>query len=130
MAGVSEDLKEYRADAEPAYVYFLFSGEELIYIGITTGLRVRLNAHRNAEKRVFSRVFYVVAPSMIHAQIIEGHYIRRFKPTQNIRGGGSRGRSRVAELTDGAIASRESRANKKLEKLAHLLDPEILIASQ
>lgn len=100
LADVREPLLEVGCvHTDLVFVYFLLLGDELIYIGQTRNLSNRLNAHRNAEKRVFDRVFYVIAPPD-QADSLEYIYIEKLKPTQNVRLGNSHGRKRRTKAVE------------------------------
>ncbi len=97
-----------------AFVYFLMLGEELVYVGQTVTLASRISDHRR-QGRKFDAVYFLLATSR-DAEDLEGKYIHILKPSGNLRQSSSRGRRVVTgEVSDGTLASRESRRLSKLE---------------
>lgn len=64
-----------------AGVYFLFDGNECIYVGQSQCLRDRAMQHRDGGKRWNSHS-YIEVPAM-HVKTVEAYYIRRIDPPLN-----------------------------------------------
>lgn len=64
-------------------IYFLYNGEEIVYIGKSSNPYARLNRHSNGRIMDFEKiaVLDVMAEEMDH---LERLYIRKFKPKYNL----------------------------------------------
>lgn len=78
---VKSRLAEY--EPVPACVYFLVGGQEVVYVGQSTKLPVRLQQHREAGKS-WERVLYMPLPEAELAAV-ESAWIRALKPPLNKR---------------------------------------------
>lgn len=76
-------LAEYAPDPR-AYVYFLLSAGEIIYVGQTRNLPARIRTHR--LRFVFDRVLYLIEPSPFEARRTEAELIWNLKPRLNVVG--------------------------------------------
>lgn len=64
-------------------IYFLCSGESIVYIGQSVSVAGRIAQHRH-DGKVFDRAF--VLPCLPeHLNLLEGHFIRAIRPTLNGR---------------------------------------------
>ena len=80
------DCEEYPVTESPV-VYFLFDGDELVYIGQTRQfLGARLQEHRG---RVFNRVYFVRVKSGFLDEV-EMFYIKLYQPKYNVVGMGGK----------------------------------------
>lgn len=66
------------------YIYFLFDGEELVYVGQTTNIYQRIGVHM--KKKTFDSFSKIkVDLSQKELDLLETHYILNFKPKYNNR---------------------------------------------
>jgi hypothetical protein len=88
------------ADQTTGHVYVLLSGDEVTYVGQTTGLAQRLNTHRrgtcNEEPKKFDRVF-ALEVLVKDLRAIEAALIRRFNPP-GVGGGAMKDETRDEEI--------------------------------
>lgn len=61
-------------------VYFLFLNDEIVYVGQSTNIHLRVQQHRDKE---FNRVFYQEVPIEMDLLAIEKYYILKFRPRYN-----------------------------------------------
>ncbi len=60
LRDVGPGLTEYSGHTSfPPSIYFLFCGEELVYIGQSVSLSSRISTHRQEGYKAFDRVFYM-----------------------------------------------------------------------
>lgn len=64
-------------------IYFLFSGDEVVYVGITSDLDTRLKAHRKALK-IFNEVRFIRVTGA-HVWLLETCLIDILKPVYNVK---------------------------------------------
>ncbi len=62
-------------------VYFLLRGNDVVYVGKTDSLEVRLRKHVSTRK-IFDR-YYAFQP-ILPAEIVETYYILKFEPPYNV----------------------------------------------
>lgn len=67
------------------FVYYLWLGPDLVYVGKTTNLGQRITAHINSPKR-FDRVTYATLSSEQDMRQLEKDEIRRRQPPYNNSG--------------------------------------------
>lgn len=73
-------------------LYFLFDGDELVYVGQTEDLDARLSVHRKSEKKWNS---YAFLPCFLeNMDSLEARYIIRYSPRYNVGLPGTSGSSR------------------------------------
>lgn len=70
-------------------VYFLFSGNELVYVGQAKYIMQRLNRHgypppQRTHVEWFDHYACIWAP-LIHLNSVESYYIHRFDPPRNVK---------------------------------------------
>jgi len=79
-------IREQATDTIPfkreSTIYYLFNGEELIYIGQTDCVAGRINEH--AKNKIFNRVYTEKPKNTSLVLTIESLYIVRDKPPMNI----------------------------------------------
>lgn len=79
-------VEEIRAAAEIfrriVGVYFLLSGDSIVYVGQTVDFDARLARHRIASRKVFDR-YAIIECAQRDLNVIEQHYIRKFQPLYN-----------------------------------------------
>lgn len=71
-----------RVEAPISAMYWLFNGDEMVYVGVTTELKKRLRAHRSHKD--FDKWSYMpmdINEALQHEDIL----LRTFKPKYNIR---------------------------------------------
>jgi hypothetical protein len=66
-------------------LYFLFSGDCLLYIGMSVDIAARIIAHRRARRIPFDRFAWLALPSLLLRRV-EWDLIRRERPPFNIMG--------------------------------------------
>jgi hypothetical protein len=80
-------IDELRVMAKPLErkcgVYFLFDGDELVYIGQTTDFDTRIAMHSLRKTKAFDRVAFIPAEKIDVGQV-EAGYIARYKPKYNV----------------------------------------------
>ena len=64
-------------------VYFLFDGDEIVYVGSTTQFESRILSHQRSKK-VFDKFAYLDC-SLEQMEFIEYRYINKFNPKYNIK---------------------------------------------
>jgi hypothetical protein len=64
-------------------VYFLFLNEEIVYIGQSTNVYTRIQAHVNQGEKVFNKVFVQIVPEEINLLAVEKHWILKYRPRYN-----------------------------------------------
>jgi hypothetical protein len=71
-------------------VYFLWRGDELLYIGQTKGLQNRIEEHWYAERIPFDAWSCIACPdvgrddmTLLYREELEQAYIRRYRPPYN-----------------------------------------------
>lgn len=64
-------------------VYFLFLNEEIVYIGQSQNVYVRIQNHINEKVKVFNRAFVQFIPLEFDLQEVEKHYILKYRPKYN-----------------------------------------------
>lgn len=103
-------------------VYFLFKGDECIYVGQSTHVHTRVREHRtrkNGGKEFDSYSWIAVAPERLNE--VELHYIETIRPRLNDAGGELiRIRKRVERGTATALDKRRLR---ELLHFCHAADP-------
>lgn len=78
-----------RNKKDPEYkIYFLISGEEIVYIGQTIDIEERLKSHFHGKKEFDS--YYSLDCKKEEADLLEYIYINIFKPKYNKDGGKSK----------------------------------------
>jgi len=70
------------SDLMRAGVYFLYHKDELVYVGQTRTLKLRLDAHLGDRRKVFDSVAFIPC-TIDRLTEIEGHYIRKHAPEYN-----------------------------------------------
>ncbi len=89
MAGVEDKLSEYVTDWIKPCVYFLLRKDEVVYVGQTKCLPVRVEQHRKGdattEPKVFDRVMFLCVDET-RLGWVERQYILRLKPFYNVSG--------------------------------------------
>ena len=73
-------IKEYMRDETPKYIYFLLSGEEVVYIGQTVNLHNRIKQH--GYDKDFDRVFEFKCEEG-SADLVEKEFIQKYSPKYN-----------------------------------------------
>lgn len=64
-------------------VYFLFDGDEIVYVGSTTQFESRILSHQRSKK-VFDKFSYIEC-SLEEMEFIEYRYINKFNPKYNLK---------------------------------------------
>lgn len=64
------------------YIYYLMTGSEIVYVGITKNIMQRLSAH-NASKKAFDSARYTVLPNDCEPLVVEFFEIVRHQPKYN-----------------------------------------------
>jgi hypothetical protein len=88
-------LRQYPMPPPVAVVYFLVSGEEIVYVGQSVGLPGRIDQHR--KEKDFDRVFYLTVPRD-DLNAVEAAFIVHLKPRLNGRMGSGMGRAPAHEI--------------------------------
>jgi predicted GIY-YIG superfamily endonuclease len=65
------------------YVYFLWDGDELVYVGSTFALLGRLGDHERQGKKVFNRATYYAYADRRDMLCAEALYAVRYRPRYN-----------------------------------------------
>lgn len=68
--------------ASLAGLYFLFDGEELVYVGQSNNAYRRISEHRKYG-RVFQRFAFLAVPDPAERDRLEAAYIQKFSPKYN-----------------------------------------------
>ena len=64
-------------------MYFLFQGDDLVYIGKSNDVEYRIGQHRSRNKITFDRVA-IVPCAMSELTKLEARYIRKYTPFFNV----------------------------------------------
>ena len=67
-----------------AGVYFLFNREELVYVGVSNNIFVRIVTHRNDQSKKFDHIFFIYENDRQRRLALERAYIRSYSPKFNI----------------------------------------------
>lgn len=65
-----------------AGIYFLLRDNDVVYVGRSTNIMVRLSHHRFEATKEFNRIFVIECP-VAHMDRLERLYIDKFQPTYN-----------------------------------------------
>lgn len=81
-----DQLKATRQDLTPRQqgIYFLFDGEELVYVGISTDIATRVITHRNNPNKVFDSFSWYPVEDPEEMARLEADYIFRDTPKYNM----------------------------------------------
>lgn len=120
LSAQSVELRLNESRRIRAFVYFLISGGEIVYIGETTNIEARIEHHlsRTSEHnrrrgfKEFDRAFYLEVPSA-EALAYEGALIRALRPRYNGRAGRHRGRDNEILISLGLTPHVDERANAR-----------------
>lgn len=89
-----EQIREIRKEyAKPSGIYFLWSGDDLIYVGKSVNVHSRLDSHINGPSNNTNRVLMkseithvsIIPCSVDDLDVTEAIYINKFKPRCNLR---------------------------------------------
>ena len=79
---MNKEINEYPFINNLSGCYLLFYEKNLVYVGVSYDIPLRLNAHR--INKIFDNVQYIIEDDYIKAIQIENDYINNFKPKYNI----------------------------------------------
>lgn len=74
------DIKDIKPLEPLRGVYFLFLNEQIVYVGQSGNVPIRVQQHTDKE---FNRVFYLTVPPDADILAIEKHFILKFRPKYN-----------------------------------------------
>ncbi len=63
-------------------VYFLISGNEIVYVGQSVNIPSRIEQHKKDQQKTFDRYYYIEC-KVTELDVVEGRYIRKFMPKYN-----------------------------------------------
>lgn len=64
-------------------VYALFKENKLVYIGLTTDMKIRMRVHVDSCSKDFDTIYYTERPSYQDMRELENNLIYRYKPKYN-----------------------------------------------
>jgi hypothetical protein len=64
-------------------VYFLFLNEQIVYVGQSGNVHLRIQQHIKDREKQFNKVFYQPIPSDVDILAVEKQYILHFRPKYN-----------------------------------------------
>ena len=70
----------------PTFVYLLYHGQELVYVGQSCNLSARLSEHRKSTHMRFNGVYYQLCFGSKAALALEAKLIFELNPTHNLVG--------------------------------------------
>lgn len=83
MLGLTDVLaRSHPRDRVVPGIYFLIDGNEVVYVGQSMNLPMRIHQHRLKDEKKFDR-FTVYPCDKALLDRLEGHYIARFSPRYN-----------------------------------------------
>lgn len=77
------DIKDIKPLEPIRGVYFLFLNEEIVYIGQSGNVHLRISQHIKEKEKEFNKVFYQPVPPEMDLLAIEKYYILKFRPKYN-----------------------------------------------
>jgi hypothetical protein len=127
LAEIEARLKELPHLAEAlttCAVYFLMSGDEVVYVGQTTNLYARIGGHR--EDKVWDRILFLPTPRK-DLDATERHWIATLRPKYNTSPGHGPNPHRVqaARLIRTGRTSESDRQFSEVEACWNSLSPRV-----
>jgi hypothetical protein len=127
LAEIEAQLKElpHLAEALTTYaVYFLMSGDEIVYVGQTTNLYARIGSHR--EAKIWDRILFLSVPRE-NLDATERYWIATLQPKYNTSPGQGPNlhRMQAARLVRTGRTSESDRQFSEVEACWNFLSPRV-----